>query len=162
MRTKNRIAVLGGTLLLMGISTLVAPTAEADAAAASASSCRTDTAERMRRAMADPPTSREVAALAPAAVSGARHATASTDGGRMEVTLTWTGTGPYRGRVFGSVTDTNADGQCAFVRIWKDGNIRVIGDDACPEGETASVKGTYRGTWRALLSVCAEDCSDWV
>ncbi|MEU8691561.1 hypothetical protein [Streptomyces sp. NPDC048665] len=118
-------------------------------------------AEMQRIAEASPPTKEQIAALGDVHAQASRHVTASTSGGRLEATVDWSGSGPYNGRVYGSVTDTKADGYCAFARIWKDGNIDTISGNACPKGDTKFVNGTFRNQWRVLVSVCAAECSDW-
>ncbi|MEJ3750670.1 hypothetical protein WEI85_46365 [Actinomycetes bacterium KLBMP 9797] len=46
---------------------------------------------------------------------------AAPTGGRLSVCKSWFGSGPYYGRVEGTVEDLDADGRSVYVRGWFDG-----------------------------------------
>ena len=88
-------------------------------------------------------------------------------GGRLEVDVTWSGRGPYSGRVFGSVQDLEADGYCVRMWVWQDGRSQGLNPKACPADDTEFVHFSFRRKWRVLVRVCLESrtqrlyCSAW-
>ena len=89
-------------------------------------------------------------------------------GGYLEADISWSGRGPYSGRVYGSVHDVEADGYCVGAWMWTDGAVRSLHPgQACPKGDARSVYRSYKKKWRVLVRVCLEDryylryCSAW-
>jgi hypothetical protein len=89
-------------------------------------------------------------------------------GGLLEADVTWSGKGPFRGRMFGTVQDLEPDGYCVIAYVWADGMSRLLPDRACPSGDAAGISYRFRRAWRVLVRVClysaskgARYCSSW-
>ncbi len=89
-------------------------------------------------------------------------------GGQLEADITWSGKGPFRARIFGTVQDLEPDGHCVVAYVWGDGASRLLPERACPSGDAGLVKYTFRRVWRALVKVCLVSpnegtryCSAW-
>lgn len=91
-------------------------------------------------------------------------------GGLLEADVTWSGSGPYHGKVYGSIQDREADGYCvgAWVFNGTSGVYPSLSQEyACPKGEIQSAHYSYKKRWRVLVEVCLVKhnvsyyCSDW-
>jgi hypothetical protein len=106
-----------------------------------------------------PPTLAQITAAALARPLGSRKVKVKTrdrdPGGLLEVDVAWSGKGPFKGTVFGSLTDLEPDGYCVGAFVWLDGATHLLHRSlACPAGETRPARYSYRKTWRALVQVC--------
>jgi hypothetical protein len=110
-----------------------------------------------------PPTRAQIAAAGLALPFGSRKVKVRTTdgafladpGGLLEVDITWSGRGPYKGNIFGSVHDIDADGWCVRGFAWLDGDAeRITRGDACPEGDAKRAQYGFSSTWRVLVRVC--------
>jgi hypothetical protein len=48
-------------------------------------------------------------------------------GGLMDADVTWSGRGPFRTKVFGTIQDVEPDGHCVLAYVWGDGASRLVG-----------------------------------
>ena len=94
--------------------------------------------------------------------------TDSNPGGVLAATITWTGPGPYNGKVDGWFEDLEADGYCVRAWVWYDGTQSLLNkDDACPKGIAQPARFTYHNKRRVLVRVCLvkdgeqKHCSPW-
>jgi hypothetical protein len=94
----------------------------------------------------------------------------SDPGGLLEVDITWSGRGPYKGKVYGSVQDLEPDGHCVTSFAWIDGLRRKLNaKDACPRGDAQLARAAYARANRVLVRVCLRNnqdhllyyCSGW-
>jgi hypothetical protein len=123
-----------------------------------------------------PPTAAEIASAdeARAAVHSRKVKARTTDrrpGGLLEADVTWSGKGPYSGKVYGSFQDLEADGYCVAAYAWRGDGVEPFlnpdGKHACPAGTAVPAYYSYRKRWRVLVRVCLEKhdrlyyCSDW-
>ncbi|WP_409464977.1 helix-turn-helix domain-containing protein [Amycolatopsis sp. GA6-003] len=102
--------------------------------------------------------------------AGAETSDTGPHRGVLSATIEWTGpsTGPYRGRITGSVRNQGAVGFCAIADAWYDGATSPIGQ-ACGPGAVGAVASGFERTQRALVRVCLRHvstnavrrCSDW-
>lgn len=94
--------------------------------------------------------------------------TDSTKTGWLEATLDWRGSGPFDGRIYGSVHARDGENGCAIAYAWYDGKVTEIGHTCAPQAGGA-VSDEFRHTWRALVQVCLRRatapelrwCSEW-
>ena len=120
------------------------------------------------------PTAEEIAAVGDVSALGSRNVKVRTTdgnpGGELEATITWSGSGPYKGRINGSFQDREADGYCVGAWVWYDGATRHLnpkGQNACPKNVAKPARFGYSKKWRVLVKVClvkdnnAYHCSDW-
>jgi hypothetical protein len=90
-------------------------------------------------------------------------------GGYLEADVSWSGSGPYSGKVYGSAHDTESDGYCVGAWVWLGSGIhpRMVRHFACPKGEAQTAYYSYIKKWRVLVDVCLVKawtlhyCSDW-
>ena len=90
-------------------------------------------------------------------------------GGYLEADVSWSGGGPYSGKVYGSVHDVESDGYCVGAWVWLGSGIhpRMTRYFACPKGEAQTAYYSYKNKWRVLVDVCLVKaltlhyCSDW-
>lgn len=123
-----------------------------------------------------PPTAAEIASAyeARAAARSRKVKVKTTDrrpGGLLEADLTWSGPGPFSGKIYGSVQDLEADGYCvgawAFVGNTTGDPSITSARHACPAGSAVPVYYSYKKRWRVLVKVCLEKgyrlyyCSGW-
>jgi hypothetical protein len=121
-----------------------------------------------------PPTAAEIASAYDPRVAASRKVKVKTSdrapGGLLEVDISWSGRGPYSGKVYGSVQDLEADGYCvgAWVFNGGDANPSLTGArHACPAGSVVPAYYSYKKRWRVLVQVCLEKgyrlyyCSGW-
>jgi hypothetical protein len=124
-----------------------------------------------------PPTAAEIASAyeAQPTASRSRKVTVKTTdrrpGGLLEVDVTWSGKGPYSGKVYGSIQDLEADGYCVGGWVWRgDGVYPYLNPDgkyACPAGTAVPACYSYRKRWRVLVKACLVKrgrsyyCSGW-
>lgn len=94
--------------------------------------------------------------------------TDSKPGGELAATITWSGSGPYNGKVDGWFQDLEGDGYCVRAWGWFDGAKRRLNKaDACPRGDAKRALFTYRNKKRVLVQVCLvkdgeqKHCSPW-
>jgi hypothetical protein len=90
-------------------------------------------------------------------------------GGLLEADISWSGKGPYSGKIYGTIQDLESDGYCVGAWVWKGDGVHpsIFHDYACPSGDAESVYYSYNKKWRVLVDVCLEKknrlsyCSDW-
>ena len=90
-------------------------------------------------------------------------------GGLLEADISWSGKGPYSGKIYGTVQDLESDGYCVGAWVWNGSDLHpaIFHHYACPAGEAESVYYSYKKKWRVLVDVCLEKknhlyyCSDW-
>jgi hypothetical protein len=91
-------------------------------------------------------------------------------GGLLEADITWSGRGPYSGKIYGSIQDVESDGYCVGAWVWKGGDgvhPSLSHDYACPAGTAVPAYYSYKKRWRVLVQVCLEKnnrtyyCSGW-
>jgi hypothetical protein len=121
-----------------------------------------------------PPTAAQIAAARDPRPLASRKVKVKTrdrrPGGLLEADISWSGRGPYSGKIYGSVQDLEADGYCvgawAFTGAKYDASITGA-RHACPEGDAIPVYYSYKKRWRVLVEVCLEKanrlyyCSGW-
>jgi hypothetical protein len=120
-----------------------------------------------------PPTLAQIArarAMRPA--SNRKVVVRTTDrapGGYLEADISWSGRGPYSGKVYGSIHDVESDGYCVGAWVWTSAGPHpsLSRHDACPKGEAQNAYYSYKRKWRVLVDVCLVRswrlyyCSDW-
>jgi hypothetical protein len=155
-------ALLIGSLLLAASSKAAAP--------AAAGAAQLGPAPLIGPRLA-PPTAAEIAS-APAARSR-KVKVKTTDrspGGLLEADITWSGRGPYSGKIYGSIQDLESDGYCVGAWVWNGGDANPSlnhGRYACPAGTAVPAYYSYKKRWRVLVQVCLEKrnrlyyCSGW-
>jgi hypothetical protein len=91
-------------------------------------------------------------------------------GGLLEADITWSGRGPYSGRVYGSIQDVESDGYCVGAWVWRGGDgvhPSLSHGYACPAGTAVPAYYSYKKRWRVLVEVCLVKhnrsyyCSGW-
>jgi hypothetical protein len=90
-------------------------------------------------------------------------------GGLMDADVSWSGRGPFRTKVLGTIQDVEPDGHCVLAYVWGDGASRLVGEPACPSGSVKGFRYTFKHrVWRALVRVCLTSpregmryCSPW-
>jgi hypothetical protein len=90
-------------------------------------------------------------------------------GGLLEADISWSGPGPYSGKIYGSIQDLEADGYCVGAWVWKGDGVHpsLSKGFACPAGEVEPAYYSYKKRWRVLVDVClVKDnrisyCSGW-
>jgi hypothetical protein len=90
-------------------------------------------------------------------------------GGLLEADISWSGKGPYSGKIYGTVQDLESDGYCVGAWVWNGSDLHpsISRHDACPSGDAESVYYSYKKKWRVLVDVCLVKsnrlyyCSDW-
>jgi hypothetical protein len=123
-----------------------------------------------------PPTAAEIASAyktQPIASRSRKVKVKTTDrrpGGLLEADISWSGGGPYSGKVYGSVQDLEADGYCVGAWVFNGGDANPSltgGRHACPAGSIVPAYYSYKKRWRVLVQVCLEKsyhlyyCSGW-
>jgi hypothetical protein len=118
-----------------------------------------------------PPTAAEIASARAARSRKVKvRTTDRAPGGLLEADITWSGRGPYSGKVYGSIQDLEADGYCVGAWVWNgdDANPSLSrGRYACPAGTAVPAYYSYKKRWRVLVQVCLEKrnrlyyCSGW-
>jgi hypothetical protein len=162
MTTRSRVAAL--TALLAG-SLLAASSHAAERAGAPRSPMEPRVA---------PPTAAEIASAYVARPGRSRKVKVRTTdrapGGLLEADITWSGPGPYSGKIYGSIQDVEADGYCVGAWVWRggDGVHPSLSDRyACPAGTAEPAYYSYKKRWRVLVQVCLVKhnrtyyCSGW-
>jgi hypothetical protein len=157
---RNGLRVLAAAALLIGSLVVAAPSDAAPLGPAPLIGPR----------MPAPPTSAEIAAAA----RSRKVKVKTTDrrpGGLLEVDVTWSGKGPYSGKVYGSFQDLEADGYCVTAYAWRGDGVEPFlnpdGKHACPAGTAVPAYYSYKKRWRVLVRVCLEKhnrlyyCSAW-
>jgi hypothetical protein len=157
---RNGLRVLAAAALLIGSLVVAAPSGATPLGPAPLISPR----------MPAPPTSAEIAA----ATRSRKVKVKTTDrrpGGLLEVDVTWSGKGPYSGKVYGSFQDLEADGYCVTAYAWRGDGVEPFlnpdGKHACPAGTAVPAYYSYKKRWRVLVRVCLEKhnrlhyCSGW-
>jgi hypothetical protein len=157
-----------GALSLIGATIIVAAFVSAPPAAAEPA------AKGITEDQLSAPTKEEQATMDGVRTLGSRKVkirTSDSDpGGLLEVDVTWSGRGPYKGKVYGSVQDLEPDGHCVTSFAWIDGLRRKLNaKDACPRGDAQLARAAYARANRVLVRVCLRNnqdhllyyCSGW-
>jgi hypothetical protein len=120
-----------------------------------------------------PPTATEIAAAHVLRPGNSRKVKVRTrdrrPGGLLEADITWSGRGPYSGKVYGSIQDVESDGYCVGAWVWQGNGVMpsLSRGYACPAGTAVPAYYSYKKRWRVLVEVCLVKhnrsyyCSGW-
>jgi hypothetical protein len=120
-----------------------------------------------------PPTAAEIASAYVLRPGNSRKVKVRTTdrapGGLLEADLTWSGRGPYSGKIYGSIQDVESDGYCVGAWVWKGDGVHpsLSHGYACPAGTAVPGYYSYKKRWRVLVEVCLVKnnrtyyCSGW-
>jgi hypothetical protein len=101
-----------------------------------------------------PPTAAEIASAYVLRPGNSRKVKVRTTdrahGGLLEADITWSGRGPYSGKIYGSIQDVETDGYCVGAWVWKGDGVHpsLSHGYACPAGTAVPAYYSYKKRWR--------------